>query len=139
MVRLEIPSYDDVQDRLADATAGMQAESILDLGSGTGFTAQRVIRRHPGCAIVGIDVSSDMLKIAKEAVPTGTFIRQRLEEGQFDDTNLTLRDLTRIKQSFVTLLTGIYHPRIPYPPSGDTRTPAEPAHAVVGTDVAASA
>jgi putative nucleotidyltransferase with HDIG domain len=44
-------------------------------------------------------------------------IRQRLEEGQFDDCNLTLRDLTRVKQSFVTLLTGIYHPRIPYPPS----------------------
>ncbi|MBV9172897.1 MAG: HDIG domain-containing protein [Chloroflexi bacterium] len=44
-------------------------------------------------------------------------IRQRLDEGQFDDCNLTLRDLTKIKQSFVTLLTGIYHPRIPYPPS----------------------
>jgi len=59
-------------------------------------------------------------------------IRQRLEEGQFDDCNLTLRDLTRIKQSFVTLLTGIYHPRIPYPPSGPTLT--QP-HA----DIAASA
>jgi membrane-associated HD superfamily phosphohydrolase len=42
-------------------------------------------------------------------------VLQRLEEGQFDDCNLSLRDLTRIKQSFVTLLTGIYHPRIPYP------------------------
>src|SRR5947199_4421187 len=54
-------------------------------------------------------------------------IRQRLEEGQFDDCNLTLRDLTRIKQSFVTLLTGIYHPRIPYPPSGEHRQgPSQP-------------
>jgi cyclic-di-AMP phosphodiesterase PgpH len=63
-------------------------------------------------------------------------IRQRLEEGQFDDCNLTLRDLTRIKQSFVTLLTGIYHPRIPYPPSypGSTTTTAQPR-----SDVAASA
>jgi cyclic-di-AMP phosphodiesterase PgpH len=42
-------------------------------------------------------------------------VRQRLEEGQFDDCNITLRDLTAIKRSFVTLLTGIYHPRIPYP------------------------
>jgi cyclic-di-AMP phosphodiesterase PgpH len=42
-------------------------------------------------------------------------IHQRLEEGQFDDCNITLRDLTAIKRSFVTLLTGIYHPRIPYP------------------------
>jgi cyclic-di-AMP phosphodiesterase PgpH len=65
-------------------------------------------------------------------------IRQRLEEGQFDDCNLTLRDLTRIKQSFVTLLTGIYHPRIPYPPSDPTRPALEP-RAGVGTDVAASA
>jgi cyclic-di-AMP phosphodiesterase PgpH len=52
-------------------------------------------------------------------------VRQRLDEGQFDDCNLTLRDLTRIKQSFVTLLTGIYHPRIAYPPS-----PAQPSTAL---------
>jgi cyclic-di-AMP phosphodiesterase PgpH len=63
-------------------------------------------------------------------------IRQRLEEGQFDDCNLTLRDLTRIKQSFVTLLTGIYHPRIPYPPSG---TETRPAVAHPRSDVVASA
>ena len=65
-------------------------------------------------------------------------VRQRLEEGQFDDCNLTLRDLTRIKQSFVTLLTGIYHPRIPYPPSypgsGEARASDKPR-----TDIAASA
>jgi putative nucleotidyltransferase with HDIG domain len=67
-------------------------------------------------------------------------IRQRLEEGQFDDCNLTLRDLTRIKQSFITLLTGIYHPRIPYPPaSTEPRLPAGPTRPAVGTDVAASA
>ena len=67
-------------------------------------------------------------------------VRQRLDEGQFDDCNLTLRDLTRIKQSFVTLLTGIYHPRIPYPPSTTESQPAlEPSRSPVGTDVAASA
>jgi putative nucleotidyltransferase with HDIG domain len=66
-------------------------------------------------------------------------IRQRLEEGQFDDCNLTLRDLTRIKQSFVTLLTGIYHPRIPYPPSGTTRPTLDQPRTGVGSDVAATA
>jgi cyclic-di-AMP phosphodiesterase PgpH len=65
-------------------------------------------------------------------------VRQRLEEGQFDDCNLTLRDLTRVKQSFVTLLTGIYHPRIPYPPKGIQPAP-EPPRSEVDTDVAASA
>jgi membrane-associated HD superfamily phosphohydrolase len=54
-------------------------------------------------------------------------IHQRLEEGQFDDCNITLRDLTAIKRSFVTLLTGIYHPRIPYPAPGPEPGPEQPA------------
>jgi putative nucleotidyltransferase with HDIG domain len=55
-------------------------------------------------------------------------VRQRLEEGQFDDCNITLRDLTAIKRSFVTLLTGIYHPRIPYPqPAAESAAPNPPA------------
>jgi putative nucleotidyltransferase with HDIG domain len=65
-------------------------------------------------------------------------VRQRLEEGQFDECDLTLRDLTMIKESFVTLLTGIYHPRIPYPPS---KPPADgasrPAQRAVPSDVSA--
>jgi putative nucleotidyltransferase with HDIG domain len=36
-------------------------------------------------------------------------------EGQLDDTMLTLRDLNRIIESFVTTLRGSYHPRIQYP------------------------
>jgi putative nucleotidyltransferase with HDIG domain len=66
-------------------------------------------------------------------------IRQRLEEGQFDDCNLTLRDLTRIKHSFVTLLTGIYHPRIPYPSAGEGRPALGQPRSGAGSDVVASA
>jgi putative nucleotidyltransferase with HDIG domain len=68
-------------------------------------------------------------------------IRQRLEEGQFDECNLTLRDLTKIRQSFVTLLTGIYHPRIPYPTSATEARPAAlvPPRSNVGGDIVASA
>ena len=40
--------------------------------------------------------------------------------GQLDNTQLTLRDLTLIADSFVTTLRGTYHPRIQYPkPSTD--------------------
>ena len=42
-------------------------------------------------------------------------IMQRLAEGQLDECDLTLRDLTRIKQVFCTLLNAMYHPRIEYP------------------------
>jgi len=36
-------------------------------------------------------------------------------EGQLDDTTLTLRDLNRAAESFVTALKNVYHPRIQYP------------------------
>ncbi len=42
-------------------------------------------------------------------------IEQRLEEGQLDRVDLTLRDLDTIRRSFVNTLKGIYHPRITYP------------------------
>ncbi len=58
------------------------------------------------------DHSPEALELLVERI-----VRQRLEDGQFDECDLTLRDLTRIKQSFVALLNGIYHPRIPYPPT----------------------
>lgn len=37
------------------------------------------------------------------------------QEGQLDNTKLTLRDLRLITESFVTTLRGTYHPRIQYP------------------------
>jgi hypothetical protein len=39
----------------------------------------------------------------------------RIAIGQLDDTDLTLRDLSRIQESFVATLRGIYHPRVQYP------------------------
>ncbi len=42
-------------------------------------------------------------------------IENRVASGQLDDTNLTLRDLDQITDSFTTTLRGIYHPRIEYP------------------------
>ncbi|MGI8929032.1 MAG: HD family phosphohydrolase [Candidatus Limnocylindrales bacterium] len=42
-------------------------------------------------------------------------IRERLEDGQFDECDLTLRDLDRIREAFVAQLLGMYHRRIEYP------------------------
>jgi cyclic-di-AMP phosphodiesterase PgpH len=42
-------------------------------------------------------------------------IDNRIQIGQLDETDLTLRDLDAIVDSFTTTLRGIYHPRIPYP------------------------
>lgn len=42
-------------------------------------------------------------------------IEHRMSSGQLDDTDLTLRDLEKIQDSFTATLRGIYHPRIEYP------------------------
>jgi putative nucleotidyltransferase with HDIG domain len=41
--------------------------------------------------------------------------RKRLEDGQFDECDLTLRDLQMIERSLIKTLLGIYHGRITYP------------------------
>ena len=39
----------------------------------------------------------------------------RVEDGQLDDAELTLRDISQIKDAFVAQLLGMYHSRIKYP------------------------
>lgn len=42
-------------------------------------------------------------------------IEERLADGQFDECDLTLRDIERIREAFVSQLLGMYHQRIAYP------------------------
>lgn len=42
-------------------------------------------------------------------------VNERMQEGQLDESDLTLRDLRTISESFKATLRGIYHPRIEYP------------------------
>ncbi len=42
-------------------------------------------------------------------------ITDRLEDGQFDECPLTLRDIEQVREAFVAQLLGMYHQRIAYP------------------------
>jgi putative nucleotidyltransferase with HDIG domain len=42
-------------------------------------------------------------------------IRERLDDGQFDECNLTLKELNQIKMSFIKVMGGLFHNRIEYP------------------------
>jgi putative nucleotidyltransferase with HDIG domain len=52
-------------------------------------------------------------------------IDMRVKSGQLDNTNLTLRDITMITDSFAATLRGIYHPRIQYPQLQESPQPSE--------------
>ncbi len=42
-------------------------------------------------------------------------VKSRLDSGQLDDSDLTLRDLTEIRAAFLSVLKGVFHPRVKYP------------------------
>ena len=42
-------------------------------------------------------------------------IAERVAEGQLDDSDLTLRDLRTIAESFKATMRAVYHPRVQYP------------------------
>jgi cyclic-di-AMP phosphodiesterase PgpH len=45
-------------------------------------------------------------------------IAERLDDGQFDEADLTFRELHTVRDTIVASLVGIYHPRIAYPIRG---------------------
>ena len=48
-------------------------------------------------------------------------IAERLAEGQLDESDLTLRELNVIAESFKSTLHAVYHPRLEYPAASDTK------------------
>jgi putative nucleotidyltransferase with HDIG domain len=42
-------------------------------------------------------------------------VRERLEEGQFDECDISLRDLRVVVESYAATLNAVYHPRVQYP------------------------
>jgi len=90
-IRADVPAYDIIQDEVARATASAGgAGRILDLGTGTGETARRVLSFHPEAALVGIDENEGMLAVARDGLPAERVelragrIEGPLPEGPFD-------------------------------------------------------
>jgi tRNA threonylcarbamoyl adenosine modification protein (Sua5/YciO/YrdC/YwlC family) len=89
MIRQDIPGYDEFQDALVELS-GEGARRILELGTGTGETARRLLARHPDAFLVGIDESPAMLKAADTHLPPDRVdlhisrIQEPLPAGPFD-------------------------------------------------------
>jgi tRNA (cmo5U34)-methyltransferase len=84
----EIPGYEELEDAVATATLGAETRNVLELGTGTGETALRVLAHHPSAHWTGIDASPPMLDRARERLPDADLRLARLEDplpdGPFD-------------------------------------------------------
>jgi len=66
----------------------------------------------------GVEASVRSLDSKDEAsirAMVASIVDARLEDGQLDEADLTLRNLSQIKDAFVQQLLGMYHSRIKYP------------------------
>lgn len=130
----EMPGYHRLQDATAAAT-GRGAARILELGIGTGETARRVLARHPGASLVGIDASADMLAVARAALPPADLrvarLQDRLPPGPFDlvVSALAVHHLDAAgKADLFTRVAAVLEPRGRFV-LGDVVVPEDPGNA----------
>ena len=69
MIRGDVARYDELQQETARASEGVRARTMLELGTGTGETAKRVLAEHREARLIGIDKSEAMLAVAREVLP----------------------------------------------------------------------
>lgn len=81
LIHTEVPDYDELQERIAEAASGLEPRDVLDLGTGTGQTAARIRALYPEAKLTGVDASPDMLCAARaELGQDPILIVARLEE-----------------------------------------------------------
>ncbi len=92
-------------------------------------TVQESAFRYPGpkpqTKEAGILMVSDAVESASRTLSEPTparidglvteLIQKRLDDGQFDECGLTLREIAEIRESLIKSLIGIYHGRVKYP------------------------
>jgi demethylmenaquinone methyltransferase/2-methoxy-6-polyprenyl-1,4-benzoquinol methylase len=104
---------------MVDAVQARPGDRVLDVATGTGLVAQRLVRQY-GCSVVGLDQSSAMLDVARARLIRDLALGQRVSlvmgeaerlpfaDGEFDhltftyllryvdDPGATMRELARV-------------------------------------------
>ncbi len=106
-------------------------ESAMQLSPGV--VVNEELYKYPGPKPASKETAIVMLADASEAVARSVvqqnvepsletmelaidrLVRERFDEGQLDDCDLTIRDLTIVRSIFARLLVGLHHTRISYP------------------------
>jgi SAM-dependent methyltransferase len=70
--------YDDA---LLDAAAIAPTDRVLDIGCGTGHTARAAARRAPAGTVLGVDLSGEMLAVARRTATDEGLANVRFQQG----------------------------------------------------------
>ncbi len=101
------PSQVDIRDFTYPGPRPQSRETaILMLADGT----EALVRSQHPHSVAGIEKGVNEM------------IHMRMEEGQLDEADLTLKEIAIIANVFVQVLQGVHHPRVRYP--GEAKHPA---------------
>ncbi|MFC2045931.1 HD family phosphohydrolase [Chloroflexota bacterium] len=92
-------SVEEAEFRYAGPKPQTRETAILMLADGS---EARVRSAEPGS-------EEEMDRIIRDQ------IKSKLDAGQLDECELTLRDLDQIREAFLDVLQGVFHPRVKYP------------------------
>lgn len=109
-------------------------QRAVELAKANDSAVDETVFRYPGprptSKETGILMLTDTVEAASRTMQEMTgekleklvdhLITQRVASGQLDDTGLTLRDISLIKEVLLKQLIGIHHTRISYPDAPDT-------------------
>ncbi|MEX1357282.1 MAG: class I SAM-dependent methyltransferase [Gaiellaceae bacterium] len=137
LMHAELPGYEELQDEVARAATGLEPADMLELGTGTGETATRIVRLYPEARLTGLDSSPYMLAAARaELGQDPLLVVARLEDplppGPYDlvFSALAIHHLDgEGKRDLFRRVARVLRPGGRFV-LGDVVVPADPAHAV---------
>lgn len=108
-----------------------------DLGENPGVAEYSYPGPKPQTREAALVMLADIVEASSRTLddPTPNRLQQHINNvikglftsGQFDETDLTLKDLNRLSKSFLHVLAGLFHHRIKYPDKAPEKTCDKPA------------
>ncbi len=127
--------------RKAQAEQGPEEPDVLE--SEFRYPGPRPNSRETGILMLADSVEAASRSISEpthkrlESMVDGIF-KARVNDGQLDDTELTFKDLYRIKETFLEILLGIHHGRVKYPGQEEAEKAQAEEKPAVETDITVS-
>jgi putative nucleotidyltransferase with HDIG domain len=103
--------------RAAEVNSGIDPELFRYPGPRPRSRETALVMLADGCEAT-VRASADHSPARIREIVEG-IVRERIEEGQFDDCPISLRDLRITGDSFVSALAAVFHPRVEYPQPTD--------------------